>query len=155
MTVFDIGTSNKPVKVWGPTVSVKVKMGDTGDLGSSGWFLTGMQIGAQEIVDVRQCFNDVSYIYALGNDQSKCAISMSFMVFIGTKECKGNDNLKALKYGINLYKKKRISQDKSPRTLTIGGFSTKGWLIGLDFGQVDAETGVCHGTFEFIMQLEA
>ena len=90
MEVFSIGGASKPVKAWGPTASVGVQVPALEGIGGKGsdWLLEGVQIGAKEIVDVRQCFNDVSYIYALGNDQGQCMISLSFIIFIGRGESK-------------------------------------------------------------------
>lgn len=155
MDVFTIGGKTKPVKVWGPTASVNIEVPALGSVVGNSWVLEGMQVGAKEIVDIRQCFNDVSYIYALGNDQSRCSITLSFVVFIGTEDCKGNNNMSAIKAGLEAYKNSRISKTPTVTHLGIGGFATKGWLIGIDIGQLDAERGLCHGVATFIMQLGA
>jgi len=155
MEVFKIGESSKPVLVWGPIASLSMKVDGVEGMVSNDWILVGMQVGAKEIADVRQCFNDVSYIYALGNDQGRCGISLSFMVFIGTKNCNGTDNMKTIKHGMEYYKDNRISRKTSASNISIGGFSTKGWLVGIDIGQADAEHGTCQGMLSFIMQLEA
>ena len=164
MEVFSIGSSGKPVRVWGPTASVGVilegldgKGGKNDGIGgkNSDWLLEGAQVGASEIVDVRQCFNDVSYIYALGNDQGKCRISLSFVIFIGTMNCVGDNNLKAVKDGFMKYEANRISARKnmSPLGISIGAFSTKGWLVDVSIGQMDPARGICHGVLSYIMQL--
>lgn len=155
MDVFSIGGESKPVKVWGPTASVQPKIHALGELVGDDWLVEGVQVGAKEIVDVRQCFNDVSYIYALGNDQSRCSLSVQFIVFVGTKDCKGKENMEAISNGIVQYKNRRISQAPTPGPIGIGGFSVMGWLIGIDIGSMDAGKGVCHGVATFIMQLEA
>lgn len=157
MDVFSIGGRSKPVKVWGPIASVSVKAGGLGSIGGNGsdWLLEGVQVGAKEIVDVRQCFNDVSYIYALGNNQSSCVMSLSFMVFIGTKNCFGDNNTDAIMEGIREYKNSRISQNTSPVVVSIGNFSKKGWLIGIDIGAMDPGKAVCHGVATYMMQLGA
>lgn len=154
MDVFSIGGRSKPVKVWGPIASVYVKAGGLGYIGSD-WLLEGVQVGAKEIVDVRQCFNDVSYIYALGNDQGQCRLVLMFIVFIGTKGCSFENNTSAITNGIVKYKEGRISQNTSPVTVSVGDFSAKGWLVGIDIGSVDADKGVCHGVATYIMQLGA
>ena len=153
MDVFTISGANKPVKTWGPTASVKVKLSVLDGLVNDTWLLEGLYIGAKEIVDIRQCFNDVSYIYALGNDQSSCLITLNFLVFIGTRGCRGTSNLSVITD--NNYRADRISQHTTPHTLGIGGFAIKGWLKEINIGQLDPERGVCHGTVGFIMQMEA
>lgn len=157
MDVFSIGGKSKPVKVWGPIASVSVKAGGLASIGRNGsdWLLEGVQVGAKEIVDVRQCFNDVSYIYALGNDQGQCRMVLMFMVFVGTEDCSGDNNTDAIMEGIVEYKNGRISQNTSPVPVSIGNFSAKGWLVGIDIGNIDAEKGVCHGVATYIMQLGA
>lgn len=157
MDVFSIGGKGKSVKIWGPIASVSVKAGGLGSIGRKGsdWLLEGVQVGAKEIVDVRQCFNDVSYIYALGNNQNSCIMSLSFLVFIGTENCSGDNNTDAIMKGIEEYKNNRISQNTSPVTVSIGNFSKKGWLMEIGIGAVDAGKAVCHGVATYMMQLGA
>ena len=154
MKVFQINGGNRATKMWGPTAAVTVKVDALGSSVDTDWLLSGAQIGAREIVDVRQCFNDVSYIYALGNDQSQCSIVLNFVVFIGTKFCKGQHNTKAIKDGLKKYVANRISQKTSAQNITIGSFSTKGWLKSIDIGSFDATRGICNAALSFIMQLE-
>lgn len=153
MEIF--GTAGTSMVAWGPTASVEVKVEALGDVVNDSWVLTGANIGAKEIVDIRQCFNDVSYIYALGNDQSKSVLSLSFIIFLGRKNCQGeNDNYQAIEKGINSYRDKRISKNTSAESITIGGFSCKGWIVGIDIGQHNPSNATCSGTLSFIMQLE-
>lgn len=141
-------------KAYGPTASVNVNIGGFGGLIGDSWFLTDFRIGAREITDVRQCFNDVSVIYALGNNQSQCAISLTFAVMFGPENCNEvGSNLDDIKTAVTTYKGNRISKNKSSQSITIGGFSTKGWLTGFDIGQVDASKGVCYATVHFLMEL--
>ena len=109
MKVFS--SDSRTVEMWGPTASVKVLSGALKNTDSEDWLLTNFAIGAKEIVDVRQCFDDVSYIYAMGNNQSECEITMVFAIFIGRKNCKGKSNLEALKRGMDAYVERRISQN--------------------------------------------
>ena len=149
---MDIFSSNsKGVEVWGPIASVTVKAGALGNIDS--WILEGVTIGAKEIVDVRQCFSDVAYLYALGNDQSRCTIALSFAVFIGAKECQGGNNTKAIDDGLKAYASGRISKHTSPMQVGIGSFARNGWLVGLDIGNVDPIRGVAHAVASFIMEL--
>lgn len=152
MHVF--GNNGKGVTMWGPTAAVDVRIPALGSVVEDSWILVGISIGAKEIVDIRQCFNDVSYIYALGNDQNRCKLSLSFVVFIGRKNCKGSENLKAIGGGLDAYISNRVSRHTDPHAITIGGFSCKGWLESIDIGNTDALRGVCTGTVQFVMQLE-
>jgi len=154
MEVFSIVGVGRSTVVWGPTASVKVRVGAFGSLIDDSWILENVAIGAKEIVDVRQCFNDVSYIYALGNDQARCGITLQFAVFIGTAACRGKSNTGAIKAGLTKYVANRISQKTKAMNITIGSFSTKGWLVGIDIGQIEGTKGICHATAAFIMQLE-
>lgn len=154
MKIFQINGDKRVTEMWGATASVEVKVDALGSIVGESWLLESVQVGAREIVDVRQCFNDVSYIYALGNDQSRCSIVLQFVVFVGTKFCKGTSNTKAIKDGLDKYKTNRISQKTAPMPITIGSFSTQGWLISCDIGQVDPSKGTCRGVLTFIMQLE-
>lgn len=151
MKVF--GSDSGKIKIYGPTASVKVNVEALGGIVGDSWILADFHVGAKEIVDVRQCFNDVSYIYALGNNQAKCEISLTFAIFIGRKNCEGVDNTSAIDKGIKEYAKKRISKSTSTSHITIGGFSCDGWLIGFDIGQVDAVKGICYASVQFIMKL--
>lgn len=117
------------------------------------WILTGVAAGMKEITDVRQCFNDVSYIYALGNNQGSCLMDLTFAVFIGKRECKGGNNTSAMNDGIAAYLKSPISKKPQGTPITIGGLSGKGWLTGLDIGGLDPSKGVCEGTAHFIIEL--
>ena len=154
MKIFQISGDSRATEMWGPTAAVVVKVDALGGSVDDDWLLAGAQIGAKEIVDVRQCFNDVSYIYALGNDQNQCLITLQFLIFIGTKFCRGQHNTRAIRTGLKQYVANRISQKTSAQNITIGNFSAKGWLKGIDIGQFDASRGVCSGTLSFIMQLE-
>ncbi len=151
---MDIFSGNsKGVVAWGPTASVTVRVDALEGIVNDRWILTNFSIGAKEIVDVRQCFNDVSYIYALGNDQSSCAITLTFAIFIGQKSCTGESNTSAIEIGMKRYVNNRISQKTSSSSITIGLFSAKGWLTSVDIGQMDPARAVCYGTVHFIMEL--
>jgi len=153
MTVF--GSDTKSVEVWGPTASVDVKISALSGVINESWLLVNLALGAREIVDVRQCFDDVSYVYALGNNQGQCAMTLTFAIFIGRNSCKGgDDNTKAIKEGLDAYVDNRISQKTSPSSITIGSFSRMGWLTGIDIGNLDASKGICYGTVHFLMELK-
>lgn len=152
MKVFSSDTGT--IEVWGPTASVDVKVSALGGVINNTWLLVNFAIGAREITDIRQCFDDVSYIYALGNNQAQCAITLTFAIFIGKKNCSGSDNTSAITNGISAYVNSRISKKTSPSTITIGSFSRMGWLTGMDIGSLDASKGVCYGTAHFIMELK-
>lgn len=151
MKVFSSDT--KSVEVWGPTASVDVKISAMSGVINNTWLLTNLNFGAREIVDVRQCFNDVSVIYALGNNQGQCQMTLTFVILIGRKNCKGVSNTSALHNGVRQYVQNRISQKTTPSTIAIGSFAGSGWLTGIDIGNVDAEKGICYGTVHFIVQI--
>lgn len=154
MKIFS--SDSRAIEVWGPTALVDVRIPALGGVVNDSWMLVNLAIGAREIVDIRQCFNDVSIIYALGNNQQQCNISLTFAIFVGRKNCIGNgNNMAAIQSGIDAYKNNRIStsQGMNPSTITIGSFSCSGWLNGIDVGNLDAEKGICYGTVYFIMEL--
>ena len=152
MKVF--GSDSGKIKIYGPTASVRVNVKALGGVVGDSWLLTDFHVGAKEIVDVRQCFNDVSYIYALGNNQAKCEISLTFAIFIGRSNCEGeNNNTSAIDDGIGAYIENRISNSTETSQITIGDFSSYGWLIGFDIGQLDAVKGICYASVQFIMKL--
>lgn len=153
MKVFSADTDS--IEVWGPTASVDVSISALGSIVNNTWLLVNLSAGAREIVDVRQCFNDVSVIYALGNNQGQCVLTLTFAIFIGRKNCTGGDNTAALKSGFGQYVSNRISKKTTPSAITIGNFSRMGWLTGIDVGNLDAEKGICYGTVHFIMELES
>ena len=147
MTVFS--KDSRGVEAWGPTASVAVQIGALGNIVDNSWVLVNLSIGVKEIVDVRQCFNDVSFIYALGNDQNNCKMSLTFAILIGTRRCRGSNNMAAISAGLRKYITNRISQQNKPNTIAIANFAGKGWLTGIDIGQVDAS--ICmFTTFSFI-----
>lgn len=152
MTVFS--SDSRGVEAWGPTASVNVKVEALGGIVDKSWILVNFSVGAREIVDVRQCFDDMSFIYALGNNQSNCQMSMVFAILIGKKKCQGNNNTSAIASGLEAYARSRISKKKSPKKIQIGDFSKMGWLTGIDIGNVDASKGICYGTVHFLMELE-
>lgn len=153
MTVFSSNSST--VEAWGPTASVTVTVPGFTDVVNDSWLLTGFNVNAREITDIRQCFNDMSYVYALGNDQQVCTITLEFVIFIGRKECGDDDNTKSIGMGMADYAKNRISAKgmQSPKTITIGSFSRSGWLSNINIGRLDPSTSVCYGTLTFIMEL--
>lgn len=153
MKVFSEDTDS--IEVWGPTASVDVRIGALDTLINNLWFLVNLSVGAREIVDVRHCFNDVSVIYALGNNQGQCVLTLTFAIFIGRKNCTGIDNTQAIELGLSKYIGNRVSKKTMPSSITIGGFSRMGWLTGIDVGNLDAEKGICYGTVHFIMELES
>ena len=153
MKVFSADTDS--IEVWGPTASVDVSISALGSIVNNDWLLVNLSAGAREIVDVRQCFNDVSVIYALGNNQGQCLMTLTFAIFIGQKNCLSvrNSNTVALANGFDKYASKRISKNPQRSAITIGSFSRYGWLTGVDVGNLDAEKGICYGTVNFIMEL--
>jgi hypothetical protein len=152
MKIFSSNTGK--IEAWGPTASVDVKASALGGVVDKTWILVNFSIGAREITDIRQCFDDVSYIYALGNNQAQCAMSLTFAILIGKKNCKGSNNTSAIEKGLSQYVKRRISKKTSPSPVTIGNFSRMGWLTGIDIGNLDAAKGICYGTANFIMELK-
>lgn len=156
MKIFS--SDSKGVVAWGPVASVTVKAGSLNEAatGSNGWVLTNFSIGAKEITDIRQCFDDVSYIYALGNNQGQCSMTLVFAIFLGKEDCSGPNNTGTIGVGLNEYKVNRISTKRgmSPSPVTIGNFSRMGWLTGIEIGQLDAARGLCYGTVHFIMELD-
>jgi len=153
MTVFS--SNSDKVDAWGPIASVDVKISAMGAVIDYSWILVGISIGARDIVDVRQCFNEMSYIYALGNDQSSCKMSLTFAIFIGRHLCKGGENnIGAIGRGLDNYSMSRISKKITPTTVTIGDFSRMGWITGISIGNTDAGRGICYGTIDFIMELK-
>ena len=151
MKIFSSNTGT--IEAWGPTATVDVKASALGDVVDNTWVLVNFSIGAREITDIRQCFNDVSYIYALGNNQAQCAMSLTFAILIGKKGCNGPNNTSAIENGMLEYEGRRISNNTSPSTVTIGNFSRMGWLTGIDIGNLDAGKGICYGTAHFIVEL--
>ena len=154
MRIFSV--DSRAIEVWGPTTSVGVKIPSLGGIINNSWVLVNLSIGAREIVDIRQCFNDVSVIYALGNDQKQCRASLTFAIFVGRRACIGaSNNFVAIQHGIDAYKNSRISTDvgMNSSTITIGDFSFMGWLDGIGVGNLDPEKGICYGTVNFIMEL--
>lgn len=154
MIVFS-SDSKKGVVTWGPTASVSVRVEAIDDVINESWLLTDVRVGAREIVDVRQCFNDKAVIYALGNNQGQSVISLGFVIFIGRKFCKYGNNTVALKNGLGDYFENRISKKPTPTTITIGKFAGEAWLTGIEIGSVDADSGTCRGTLDFIMRIVA
>lgn len=152
MIVFS--SDSRGLDVWGPTASVDVKVDALGGIVDNSWILVNFSVGAREIVDVRQCFDDMSFIYALGNNQSNCQISLTFAIFIGRNSCKGNDNMSAIASGLESYVSSRISHKISAQNISIGGFSRMGWLTGIDIGNADVGKGICYGTVHFMMELK-
>ena len=152
MTIFS--SDSRGIEAWGPTASVDVKCSVLGGIVDNSWILVNFAIGAQEIVDIRQCFSDVSFLYALGNNQSACQMALTFAVLIGRRRCRGQNNTAAIQAGLNAYVSGRISQKVSGGVVSIGKFSRRGWLIGIDIGNVDASKGVCYATVKFNMELK-
>lgn len=156
MKIFS--SDSRSIEVWGPTASVDVSVPALGSVIDNTWILVNFSVGAREITDIRQCFNDVSYIYALGNNQAQCLISLTFAILIGSQNCKDseNGNTAAIKNGLSGYIENRISTEEGqkPSMITIGAFSRMGWLTGIDIGNLDASKGVCYGTVNFIMELK-
>jgi hypothetical protein len=152
MKVFS--SDSRGVEAWGPTAAVDVNVDALGGVVDNSWILVNFAVGAREIVDVRQCFDDMSFIYALGNNQSNCQISLTFAILIGTKFCKGSNNTAAIEEGISAYVSNRISQRINAGKISIGNFSRMGWLTGIDIGNADVNKGVCYGTVHFLMELK-
>ena len=151
MLVFS--SDSRGIEAWGPTASVQVKVDALGGLVDDSWILVDFSLGAKEIVDIRQCFNEVVFMYALGHNQSQCAMSMRFAVMIGRRKCKGKENLSALNAGLRQYVTNRISQKTEAQSITIGGLSGSGWLTGINIGGVDASKGICYATVEFLIRI--
>lgn len=151
MKVFS--SDSRAVEMWGPSASTKVKVSALGSVIENTWMLKSFRIGMREITDIRQCFNDVSYIYALGLDQGSCRMTLEFVIFIGKKNCQGGDHTSTLDSGVGDFVSNRISKNTAATNITIGSFSGSGWLVGLTIGDVDASKGLCYGTAEFIVQI--
>lgn len=151
MRIFS--NSARGIVAWGPMASVSVSVGVLGGLVDDDWVLTNFRINAKEITDIRQCFDDTSYIYALGNDQVQCTMSLTFAIFLGKKNCNLGNNTKAINSGLSKYESNRISKKTTATTISIGGFSRTGWLVGIEIGNANPKDGVCYGTLHFIIEL--
>lgn len=156
MKIFS--SDSRAIEVWGPTASVDVRAKALEGVVDNTWILVNFSVGAREITDIRQCFNDVSYIYALGNNQAQCLISLTFAILIGLHNCESSENANtaAIENGFSKYVESRISTEvgQNPSPVTIGAFTRMGWLTGIDIGNLDASKGVCYGTVNFIMELK-
>lgn len=152
MRVFS--KDSRGTEIWGPTASVDVRIDALSSVVGNSWLLVDLAIGAKEIVDIRQCFSDVSYIYALGNNQAESAMTLKFVVLVGRKDCKGKDNFSAISDGFAEYADNRVSMQLDPMAITIGKFSRMGWMTSLNVGALDASKGICYGTAEFIVELK-
>ena len=108
MRVFS--SDSRGVVAWGPAASVDVRVSALGGIVDRSWILVNFSIGAREIVDIRQCFNDTSFIYALGNNQSSCQISLTFAIFFGAANCMSTNNTNDIRAGIDAYAEGRISK---------------------------------------------
>lgn len=144
---------SRSVEAWGPTASVVVKCKALENVVDKTWILVNFAIGATEITDVRQCFGDVSFIYALGNNQAQCRMTMTFLVLIGTKRCRGKNNTSAITAGFRSYCLNRISKKPVAQPISIGNFAGTGWLDGIQVGNVDAQMGICYATVSFIVRI--
>lgn len=154
MEVFSSKEDTRSIDVWGPTVGVTVEIQPLSDILDDTWMLYNLSVGAREITDIRQCFNDVSFIYALGNNQTNCSMTLEFMVFVGRKSCKGDDHTNAIGDGLDAYTNYRISAHTDPTQITIGSFSRWGWITGIDIGGVDPKRGICRGRIYLNIQLQ-
>ena len=153
MLVFS--SDSRGIEAWGPTASVEVVVDALERLIDNTWVLTNFSIGAREIVDIRQCFHDVSFLYALGNNQSACQITLTFAIFIGRMACKGEAFTHAIKDGLDKYVEKRVSEKKAACKIGIGDFARMGYLVSIDIGNADVEKGICTGTLTFNMELKS
>lgn len=153
--MFVFSSDSRGIEAWGPTASVEVVVDALGGIVDDTWVLVNFAVGAREIVDIRQCFNDVSYLYALGNNQSSCQITLTFAIFIGRLSCKGEDlTSHSLEDGLDAYVAGRVSSRKKAGKIAIGKFSRMGHLVSIDIGNADVEKGVCTGTVTFNMELK-
>ena len=130
-----------------------MKVAALGNVVDDTWILVNFSLGAREIVDVRQCFNEVAFIFALGHNQSECRMSMTFAVMIGRRRCKGQNNTAALHAGLRQYVLNRISKKTDAQTIAIGNFAGSGWLTGINIGNVDADKGICYATVDFLIRI--
>ena len=136
------GKSN--VQVWGPLVGAEVKMDGIGGLDGEGCALIGFRINAQEIVDIRKCFNDELYLYALGNDDSRGAIELIFLVHLQGGKCDGQSSANPVKAAYESYcSSGRVSKKKGTVSVTVVGINLTGWVSGFYAGDVDPTTGTC------------
>lgn len=151
MLIFS--SDSRGIEAWGPTAAVKVKVAALGGIVDDSWILINFSLGAREIVDVRQCFNEVAFIYALGHNQAECVMTMKFAVMIGRRKCKGRDNTSAMDAGLRQYVLNRISKKTDAQSIAIGNFAGSGWLTGIDIGDVDASKGICYATVNFLIRI--
>lgn len=136
--------------VWGPTASITVKAPALGGVVDKSWVLVDMRASAREIADIKQCFDDVSFIYALGNDQAKCVMSLTFLIFIS--KC-GQDQTGNITSGFESYKQRRIFASPDGEDFSVGNFTRHGWPVGLEIGPVDLKRQACYGTIHYLTEL--
>lgn len=147
-------TANSGVKVFGPLPLVTVEVDGFQSLTDDNWALVDMQINHQEILDVRQCFNNTAFLFSLGNDLSHGTIDLTFMVFLSAEGCKSDEVFLSLSNGIETYKALRVSQSQSTLQMTIGNLSMFGWLKGMRAYGFDPSRGVCYVSISFLAKME-
>lgn len=147
-------SSKAAVRVFGPLATESVHISGIDVWNDDRWALIGASYNYREILDVRQCFNDTAFLFALGNNLSAGRMELSFLVFLSEPGCSPGGEFKAIKDAIESYRSERVSNKLSHIEVTIGSCTVSGWLDSMAAGNFDADRGVCVVSFSFLARLD-
>lgn len=147
------GADNLTSNLYLPLTSCTWNIAGVADRGSyKNIMLVGFSIDDNEAVDIRRCFNDITHIFAFGKNFKASSITTSFICFLG-KTCQdgGKTGLAELKDLRKKYiEQSRIYKKLGSLEISVGDFSTKGFLVGMSVQNMDTMHSTCIITFTFI-----
>lgn len=115
--------------------------------------LLSFAIGDQEIVDIRQCFDETVHIFAFGRNAQGCVMEVSLLMFLydGCEKYTWAtlDDIR------ERYNKNRVYKLQKAVQITIDGLTVNGFLVKMSVSDVNPAIKACVVSFTFIMDQEA
>ena len=118
-------------------------------VGVTPYMVQSVSFQQKEKFSISECFDDNNYVYAFGHDGNASTMEVTVIAFIAGRY--GNNFGTALIRLLAAYSEGRVSQLKSPVTLTIGSFNISGLLVGCTSATADPEHNLQSFTFVIVL----
>ena len=117
--------------------------------------LLSFAVADQEIVDVRQCFDETTHIFAFGRNAGASVMEISFLVFLYDGCRKSKYKWAKLSEIREKYNKARVYKRQKTVEVTVDDLTLNGFLTRMAIGDVNPNSKTCVVNFTLIVDQEA
>lgn len=108
----------------------------------------------QETVDIRQCFDESTHIFAFGRNAQACVMEVGFLVFLYNGFDCTQYKWMELQDLRDRYEKNRVYKLQKPVKIRIDELAASGFLVRMAIGEINPAIKACVVSFTFILDQE-